>query len=105
MKSKLLEFIWQSLSDKPIHLKIIIAGFVVALSSKICYQKWISTRPKLPASSQECTDCSCKSPKKKKLRILCGSSRGRSEKLSRKCFDLLNNDSQIASLFDVEWRS
>lgn len=83
-------------------MKTFIAGLVVVVSSKF-YHKLSNRR--IETSKASCQDCTCngKSTLKKKLRILCGSSLGRSEKLSRKCFDLLHNDSQITTLYEVEW--
>lgn len=104
MKSKLVEAVWQSLIEKPLLLKTFLAGLVVLFTSKVAYHTF-SARRILPSSDSQCGNCSCKekTPQKKKLRILCGSGNGRSEKLSKKCFDLLHTDSQISSLFDVEW--
>lgn len=84
----------------------------MVITSKLYHQKFISSRLSLPSNAEDdskCNgSCSCKneSPcvkKKLRLRILCGSSGGRSERLSRKCYDLLHTDSQICSLYDVEW--
>ncbi|KAH9393761.1 S-adenosyl-L-methionine-dependent tRNA 4-demethylwyosine synthase [Tyrophagus putrescentiae] len=111
MKSKLLEYIWRSLSESPLLLRTVIAGAVVVISSRFYYQK-LSSRRSLPSSADDYSKCNgvcaCKKgsacgKKKLRLRIICGSIGGKSERLSRKCFDLLNTDSQICSLYDVEW--
>lgn len=107
MKSKLLEFIWRSISESPLLLRTAIAGVVVVITSKLYYKK-LSLPPSAGDNSTCNGSCSCKNEgicvkKKLRLRILCGSSGGRSERLSHKCYDLLHTDSQISSLYDVEW--
>ena len=52
----------------------------------------------IPDASKCMSNCSCvkNSSKKRKLRTLCGASKGRSERRSRRCFDMLKHDETIS---------
>lgn len=102
MNSKILTLLWQSISKRPALVKSILAGLLLAYTSKYCYVRWIERQQSKTIDSSN-GHCPCRQQKKRKLKILCGSSNGKTEKVSRKAFEVLLGETEVTDNFEIEW--
>ncbi|KAI2804471.1 S-adenosyl-L-methionine-dependent tRNA 4-demethylwyosine synthase [Blomia tropicalis] len=98
MNSKLISFVWQSLNEKPLITKTIFASIAAFWLTRYLYRRKYRQQSLKPPKSKELVY------ERKRLRVICGALKGKTEKLANKCYKkLFLEEGDIYSNYLVEW--